>query len=88
MVVRFLIKVLIDDAILPLMVERIFTEILSTFPTDKDKTTLRQMFLRASVQIIKRISPGRIIGTRVREKIGLLSQSTVIYGPINSLWMP
>lgn len=87
-VVRFLIRVLINDAILPVMVERIFTEILSIFPTDKDKTTLRQMFLRVSLQIIKRISPGRIIGTRVREKIGLLSQSTVIYGPINSLWTP
>jgi len=87
-VARFLLGVLIDDAVLPEMAEKIFTEILSTFPTDKDKTTLRQMFLRASVQIIKRISPGGIIGTRVREKIGLLSQSTVIYGPINSLWMP
>jgi len=88
LIARFLIRVLIDDAILPEMVERIFTEILSIFPTDKDKTTLRQMFLRASVQIIKRISPGRIIGARVREKIDLLSQSTVIYGPTNILWTP
>ncbi len=87
-VARFLLGVLIDDAVLPEMAEKIFTEIIAVFPTDKDKTTLRQIFLRASVQIIKRISPGRIIRTRVREKIDLLSQSTVIYGPTNILWTP
>lgn len=87
-VTRFLFEVLIDDAILPVMAERIFTEILSAFPADKDKIALRQMFLRVSLQRIKRISQRGIIGMKVREKIDLLSHSTEIYGPIINLWTP
>ena len=87
-VTRFLFGVLIDDAILPVMAERIFAEILSTFPIDEDRIALRQMFLRVSLQRIKRIRQRGIIGTRIREKIDLLSQSTVIYGPTNILWTP
>jgi len=83
-----LIRVLIDDAILPEIAERIFTEILSTFPTDKDKGALGQMFLRASVQTIIKIRQRIIIGTRVQEKIDRLSQTTEIYGSADNLWIP
>ncbi len=85
---RFLIRGLIDDAILPELAERIFTEILSTFPTDKDKRAIGQMFLRASVQTINKIRQRIIIGTRVQEKVDRLSQTTEIYGSADNLWIP
>ena len=69
--------VLIDDAILPEMVERIFAEILSAFPTDKDKRTLGKMFLAISVQRINEIRI--ILGTAVQKKLDLLSQLTRIW---------
>lgn len=85
---RFLIKVLVDDATLPEMAERIFVEVISTFPTDKDKNTLGKMFLLVSVETINKMRQGIIIGTRVQEKIDLLSQFAEIYGQINNLWTP
>ena len=73
---RFLIGVLFDDAIMPEMMENIFGEILSSFPTGTDKKYLGKAFLRLCAQTIrKRI----IIGTRVKEKIDLLSRFTDIY---------
>ncbi len=86
--VRFLLGVLIDDAILPVMTERIFAEIVAAFPADKNKIVLGQMFLRVSLQRIRRISQRGTITRRIREKIDLLSQSTGIYGPTNILWTP
>jgi len=87
-VARFLVGVLIDDAVLPVMAEKIFAEIFATFPTDKNKKTLGRMFLRVSVQRIDRINQRVVVGTRVREKIVLLSQSMEIHGPANILWTP
>ncbi len=84
----FLIKVLIDDTILPEMSERIFAEILSTFPTDKDKRDLGKMFLRVSVQIINKNYQRIIIGARVQKKIDALSQLAEIYRTKNNLWIP
>lgn len=76
---NFLIKVLIDDSILPETVEKIFSEIISVFPTDKDKRTLGRMFLRMSIQVINNTRRKLIIGIRAREKISLLSQFIEIY---------
>ena len=60
----------------------------SSFPTDKDKNTLGKVFLLVSVQAINKMRQGIIIGTRVQEKIDLLSQFAEIYGQINNLWTP
>ena len=87
-VVGFLKKVLIDDAILPEIAERIFVEILSAFPTDKDKRLLGKMFLTISVKEINRIRQKIIIGTTVQKKIDLLSQIAEIYSGKNNLWKP
>jgi len=87
-VAGFLTKVLIDDAILPEIAERIFVEILSAFPTDKDKRMLGKMFLTTSVKEINRIQQTIIIGTTVQNKIDLLTQITEIYGAKNGLWIP
>ena len=87
-VVGFLTKVLIDGAILPEIAERIFVEILSGFPTDKDKRILGKMFLTISVKEINRIRGKIIIGTAVQKKIDLLSQIAEIYSPKTNLWKP
>lgn len=86
-VCHFLIKVLVDDAILPEMVERIFTEILSTFPTDKDKRALGKMFLRVSIQVINKTRGDIIRGALAQEKINLLWQLTEIYSG-GDIWKP
>jgi hypothetical protein len=78
-VVGFLTKVLIDDAILPEIAERIFVEILSAFPTDKDKRILGKMFLTISAKKII------IIGSAAQKKIDLLSQIAGIYTGKNNL---
>src|SRR5208282_4468200 len=44
-VAAFLIRVLTDDSTLPEMAERVFVEILSAFPTDKDKRLLAKILL-------------------------------------------
>jgi len=85
---RFLVKVLIDDSVLPEMAERIFVEILSTFPMDKGKRTLGEMFLRVSAQIINKDRQRIIIGTRIQEKIDLLSQLAAIFNSRENLWKP
>lgn len=84
---RFLIRVLVDDAILPDVAERIFSEILSTFPTpkDMDKKALGKMFLRVSAQTINKMRQRIIIGTRVQEKINRLSQFTEFFNNTNIL---
>lgn len=86
---RFLIRVLVDDAILPEVTERVFSEILSTFPATKemDKKALGKMFLRVSVQTINNMRQRIIVGTRVQEKIDRLSQLTEIFGSVNNIWM-
>ena len=77
---RFLLGVLVDDSILPKMAERIFAEILSAFPIDKDKKYLGKLFVRVCVQAINTDRQEIIIGIRVQEKIDLLWQFTEIYG--------
>jgi len=84
---RFLIKVLIDDSIIPQIAERIFAEILSAFPTNQDKRVLGKLLLRVSVQIINKQSQGIIVGVRVKEKIALMSQVAEIFNA-GDIWKP
>ena len=87
-VAGFLTNVLIDNAILPEIAERIFFEMLSAFPTDKNKRIVGKMFLTISVKEINRIRGKIIIGTAVQKKIDLLSQIAEIYIGRNNLWKP
>ena len=84
----FLLKVLLDDSILPDQTERIFTEVLSAFPPDKDKRTLGKMFITVSMQIIDRMSESIIVRGRSQEKIKSLSQLASIFTDGNKLWTP
>ncbi len=84
----FLVKVLVDNTILPDMAEGIFVEILSAFPTDKDKNTLGKIFLRQCVQTINKTHNWIIVGSSVQEKVDILMRATDIYGSKNKLWTP
>lgn len=78
-VTRFLVKLLLDDTILPDMVEKIFANIVCTFPTEIDKRSLSQLFLKVSVININRIQDKIVLSTKVQEKVNLLSQYIDLY---------
>ncbi len=84
----FLMQVLTDGAILPDVAERVFLEILSGFPTDKDKRLLGKLFLKVCTQEIEKMERTVIIGTLTQRKIERLSQLATIYTSGNRLWMP
>jgi tetratricopeptide (TPR) repeat protein len=84
----FLMRILTDDVIAPDTAERIFIEILSTFPTDKDKRILGKLLLSVCVRTIKNVHGSVIIGTNVQRKIDRLFQLAEIYVDGNRLWTP
>lgn len=77
---RFIVRLLMDNAISPDISERIFSEILATFPTpdNMDSKSLGGLLMRASVRAINRI-PYRITDPRVQEKIDRLSQLVELF---------
>jgi hypothetical protein len=87
-VATFLTRVLTDDAVLPDVVERIFLEVLSDFPTEKDKRFLGELLLKVCTREIEEIYNTIIIGTATKEKIERLSTSAKIYRTGNILWTP
>lgn len=76
---KFVIRILVDDAILPEFAERIFIEVLENFPTDKDKRSLGQMFIRVSVQAINKMNQRFTVGTETQEKVDRLIQVAELY---------
>ncbi len=87
-VATFLMRVLTEDAVLPEVVERIFVEILSEFPKDKDKKFLGELLLKVCVREIENIQSTIIIGVLTQMKIDRLSQITNVYNAANKLWTP
>lgn len=84
----FLIRIVADDALPADVAERIFLEILSDFPTKKDKKLLGKLFLAACSREIEKIHGTIIVGTAVQNKLKRLSQLTEIYSTGNNLWTP
>ncbi len=78
---HFLIKMIINDSVLPEIVGRVFSEIISDFPTE-DKKSFGNFILVSCVRAINKHGRQSIIlGTRVQEKIDLLSQFIQMYNP-------
>ena len=75
---RFLVKILMDETLIPEMVDKIFIEILETFPT-KNKKELGQLFLTVSARVINNIQKRMVVGTKIQEKIDSLSRLIEIY---------
>lgn len=90
-VVRFLFKVLIDDTITPDIVEKIFIEIVESFPMKKDKKNLGQMLLRICTKAVEK-NKSRWILTRksslTQKKIDKLLQATEIFSSGIQIWTP
>ena len=87
-VVIFLMRVLTDDAILPDVAERILLEILSRFPTSKDRRFLGKLLLTVCSREIEKIHKTIIVGNATQRKIDRLYQFAKIYNAGNKLWTP
>jgi len=70
----FLIKLLIDDSIIPEAVVKIFSEIITTFPASENKRLFGENLLAVCVQVINKHSQNIILGSSVQIKIDLLSE--------------
>ncbi len=78
----FVLKILIDDAVLPEVAERIFTEILTLMPVPKnmDSKTVGRAFIRACVQTLNNPRRVMVVGRNVQEKIDRLMRLTELFG--------
>lgn len=87
---EFLIKILIDDSIIPNIVEKIFIEIIESFPMEKDKGNLGQMLLRVCTKAVEKKSRWILTKTSktTQEKIDKLSQAIEIFGSGVQMWTP
>lgn len=80
---HFLIKVLLDDSVLPDIAVRIFAEIVSTFPTKDSRKAFHRIFLPIAVQVINKYRESRrliIDSTRVQKKIDAIATFLKAYG--------
>jgi hypothetical protein len=90
-VVRFLFKVLIDDTITPDIVEKIFVEIIESFPIKKDKKNLGQMLLRVCIKAVDKNKSIWILTRKskiTQEKIDKLLRATEIFSSGVQIWTP
>lgn len=86
---KFLYKILIDDAIPHNYIGEIFIEILSTFPSGKNKKGLGEMLLNVCVQEINKTAKKIIFNkTNIRKKIKTLEHILEIHDFKSSLWFP
>lgn len=77
-ILHFLIKLLIDDSVPSEVLEKIFAEIITTFPTKKDKKIFGRSLITVSVQLLNK-NRHLILGTKIQEKIDALSRFIEIY---------
>ena len=90
-IVLFLIQVLISNAITIDIAEKIFIEILSSFPTNMGKKELGQLLLAVCTRIIENNKSKFLIQTEnqlLHDKVKRLSHLTEIYSSDSKLWTP
>jgi len=90
-VVRFLFKILIDDTITSDIVEKIFVEIIESFPMEKEKKNLGQMLLGVCTKAVEKNKSKWILtktSKTTQEKIDKLSQATEIFSSGIQIWTP
>jgi tetratricopeptide (TPR) repeat protein len=78
---RFIVKVLLDDSILPEMAQRIFYEIVSLFPTKWDRKAFGRVLLVVAGKTIDKIRKTLIVGSRLKEKIDAIAAFLEFYSP-------
>jgi len=87
----FLLKILFDNTILPEIIERIFIEILESFPTKIDKKSLGQMFVEVFNNAVEQNRSNFIFNLKsntIQKKLDKLIQATEIYSSETQLWTP
>lgn len=85
----FILKILVDNTITANITERIFIEILDSFPTKKNKKDLGIMLLRICLNAIENNNLKYILLPNIEiiyEKIDKLLQSTEIYNSKTQIW--
>ncbi len=87
----FLFKVVIDNTITIDVAEKIFIEIMESFPTKMYKKVLGQMLLRVCIRVIENNKSKLLLQPQnqlIYKKIDKLSQATEIYSSESRLWIP
>lgn len=85
----FLLKVLMDDTVTTDIVEKIFIEIIETFPTKINKKDFGQMLLRVCLRAIENNKSKFVLYSRtqlIHKKVDKLLQVTEIYNLKAKLW--
>lgn len=86
-----MLRVLVDDTILPEIIERVFVEIIESFPTKMGKKDFGQMLLRVCIQAVEQNKSKLIFQSKsiiVQEKVDKLLQATEIYSSETQIWIP
>jgi hypothetical protein len=87
----FLVNVLTDDSITEDIAEKIFIEILETYPTKEGKKELGQLLLGVGVRAIENIRSRSLVQIDeklLHKKVERLLQLTEIYSSKSKLWTP
>lgn len=90
-IVNFLFKILMDDAMTLEILERIFFEIIDSFPTRMNKKDLGQMLLKACFEEVKNNKSIFILSSQkqiVYKKIDILFEEAKIYNSMPKFWTP
>ncbi len=87
----FMLKVLTDNTVTSDTAEKIFIEIIETFPTKMNKKDFGQMLLRVCLRVIEKNKSKLVLYPKnqiLDEKIDKLSQITEIFNSEKKLWLP
>jgi tetratricopeptide (TPR) repeat protein len=85
----FLIQVLIDSAVTVEIAEKLFVEILSSFPTDMGKKELGQLLLRVCIRAVENTKSKSVVhidDQMLYKKVDKLFQLTEIYSSRSKLY--
>lgn len=87
----FLLNVLMDNTVTLDIAEKIFIEILESFPTKMNKKDIGQMLVRVCLRAIENNKSKFVLSLKtqiIHEKIDKLLQATEIYNSETKLWIP
>ncbi len=74
LIVRFLIKLLLDNAVTPQVIEGVFADIVNLFPTKQDRQVFGRSLIVASVQILNKGMTLVVANQNTQEKINTLTE--------------
>lgn len=90
-IVIFLLKVLKNSTIPPDIAEKVFVEVLESFPLEMDKKEFGQILLKVCCGVLDKIKSSLILddlAKAMNEKINRFSKALEIYNSEEKLWIP